>query len=72
MDSGYNITYAKIGGTPKSKFVETRRDVVIFLIEELNNIDLIAINDVVINKTDLVKNNIKLSRYLKLKRMYEI
>jgi hypothetical protein len=72
MKGGFNVTYAKRGGTPKSKFFETRREVVVFLLEELNDIDLIAVNDVIINKNDLVKNNVKLSRYLKLKRLYEI
>lgn len=69
MEGGYNIVFAKKGGRPNSKFLETRREVVEFLLEELNDIDLIVINDVVLNKDELVKNNIKLSRYLKLKRL---
>ena len=36
------------------------------LYEELNNIDFLSINDVVIDKNELVNNNLKLSRYLKL------
>jgi hypothetical protein len=72
MSQGFNVVYAKSGGRPSNKFFENRREVVIFLMKELNNIDFICVNDVPIDKSLLVKNNIKLSRYLKLKKIYEI
>jgi len=72
MSEGFNIVYAKSGGRPCNKFFESRRDVVKFLMNELNNIDFICVNDVTIDKDLMVKNNIKLSRYLKLKKIYGI
>lgn len=72
MSEGFNVVYAKSGGRPNNKYFENRRDVVLFLMKELNNIDFICVNDVPIDKDLMVKNNIKLSRYLKLKRIYEI
>lgn len=72
MNDGFNIVYAKIGSRPKRVFLEKRRNVVEFFMENLNDIDFISINDIIINKDELVRNNKMLSRYLKLKKIYEI
>lgn len=69
---GYNIIYAKIGGISKFKYFKERKEVIEFLMNELNNIDFMSINDVIINRNELVNNNLKLSRYLKLSKIYEI
>lgn len=66
---GYNIVYAKSGGRPKNIYVESRMEVVEFFLENLNDIDLLSVNDVIIDKQQLVDSNIKLSRYLKLKKI---
>ena len=71
-NDGFRLVYAKSGNSPKNAFLKTKLEVTEFLIENLNNIDLIVINDVIINKNDLVNRNIKLARYLKLNRIYEI
>ena len=47
-------------------------DVTEFIMYNLNDMDLIVINDVIIDKNRLVNENLKLSRYLKLKKIYEI
>lgn len=71
-NDGYNIVYAKIGGVSKFKYFKERRKVVEFLMDELNNIDFMSINDVIINRNELVNSNLKLSRYLKLIKINEI
>lgn len=71
-DDGYNMVYAKKGKSPKRFFCETRKDVIEFLIRELNNIDFLSINDVVIDSNKLVNSNIKLSRLLKLMKADEL
>ena len=63
---GFNLVYAKKGGKPKNCFFETRIEVTEFLANNLNEIDFIAINDVIINKNVLINNNSLLSKYLKL------
>jgi hypothetical protein len=72
MNDGFNIIWAKSGGRPYNAFFFTRREVVEFLLKNLNNMDLISINDVNINKEQLLKDNLKLTRYLKLQKIYEI
>jgi len=72
LEKGFRLIYAKKGGIPKNKHFEKKMDVIIFLFEELNNIDFLSINDVIIDKNKLVKDNLVMSRYLKLKRLYEI
>lgn len=72
LNDGYNIVYAKSGGSPKNINLKTRLDVVQFFLYNLNHIDFLSINDVVIDKNKLVNDNIKLGRYLKLKKIYEI
>lgn len=63
---GFNIVYAKKRGTPKNIKFNDRLLVTKFLMEELNNIDILCINDNIIDINALVNNNTKLSRYLKL------
>ena len=63
---GFNVIYTKKMGIPKSIYFKDRISVTDFLLEELNNIDLLSINDVIIDKEKLVNNNKKLSRYIKL------
>ena len=72
INDGFNIMYAKNGGRPKNCWLDTRREVVEFLMENLNDIDLLCVNDVIIDKYKLVQDNLKLIRYLKIKRLYEL
>jgi len=72
MSEGFNLIYAKSCGSPKNKFFENRRLLVEFFMENLNNIDFISINDVIIDKNKLINDNLKMGRYLKLMRIYEI
>lgn len=72
MNDGFNVVYAKRMSTPKNIFFDTRLEVVTFLLENLNDIELISINDVQLDKNKLVNDNKKLSRYLKLSKLYEI
>lgn len=72
VNDGFNLVYAKSGGRPKNIFLEKRRGVVEFLLENLNDIDFISINDINIDKNKLVNDNLLLCRYLKLKKIYEI
>lgn len=70
--NGFNLLYAKNGSRPKNSWFKTRLEVTKFMIDNLNNIDLLIINDVVIDKDKLINENLELSRYLKLKKIYEI
>lgn len=72
MNGGFNIVYAKSGGRPKNCFFEKRREVTEFLMNNLNNIDLIVINDLIIDKNQLINNSLLLIRYLKLMMIDEI
>ena len=63
---GFNLVYAKKGGIPKKCFFETRIEVTEFLANNLNEIDFIAINDVIIDKNVLINNNSLLSKYINL------
>ena len=71
-NDGFHLVYAKKGGSPKNIFFKNKIEVTEFLLENLNSIDLIVINDVIINKNDLVNQNIKMARYLKLNKIYEV
>jgi hypothetical protein len=71
MSEGFNIIYAKKGGRPKNTFLESRRDVVEFFLENLNDIDMLSVNDVIIDTEQLIKGNVKLMRYLKLRKIIE-
>lgn len=66
---GFNLVYAKKMGTPKSVYFDNKISVTEFLMEELNNIDILIINDVFIDKEKLVNDNLKLSRYIKLNKL---
>lgn len=70
--TGFNLMYAKSGGRPKNCFFNKRIEVTEFLLRNLNDIDLIVINDVIIDKNTLIMNNLSISRYLKLKKIDEI
>jgi hypothetical protein len=72
VNDGFNLIYAKSGGSPKNKFFESRILLVEFLMINLNNIDFLSLNDVIIDKNKLINDNLKMSRYLKLMRIYEI
>ena len=69
---GFHLVYAKKCGSPKNRFFEKRIDLVEFFIYNLNDMDLISINDINIDRDKLVNNSKILSRYLKLMRLYEI
>ena len=71
MEEGFNIIFAKVGGSPKSKFFMTRREVIEFFLLELNNIDFLSVNDVPIDINKMLSNK-KLLRYLKIKKINEI
>lgn len=72
LNEGYNLIYAKLGSSPKNKFFDTRILLIEFLMSNLNNIDFISLNDVIIDKNKLINDNLKMSRYLKLMRIYEV
>lgn len=72
MNEGFNIVYAKKGGIPKNIFLEERFELTKFLLYNLNDIDFISINDVIVDKKKIAESNIKLLRYLKLSKIYEI
>ena len=72
MNDGFNVVYAKSGGRPKNSFFENRKEVTEFFMNNLNDIDLIVINDMTINKNELINNSLLLSRYLKIKKVDEI
>ena len=72
INDGFNIVYAKSGNSPRNYYCDNRRDVIKFFISELNNIDLLIINDMVIDKNKLIADNLNLSRYLKMKKINNI
>ena len=71
-NEGFNLVYAKKCGSVQRLFCKNRKDVTEFFIKKLNDIDFLSINDVTIDINKLVENNKVLSRYLKLKRIYEL
>jgi hypothetical protein len=70
--NGFTLLYTKNGRSPKNSWFKTRLEVTEFMINNLNSIDLLIINDVVIDKDKLINENLKLGRYLKLNKIYEI
>ena len=72
LNEGYNLIYANLGSSPKSRFFESRIMLVEFLMYNLNDIDFMSLNDVIIDKNKLINDNLKMSRYLKLMRKYEV
>jgi len=72
MNDGFNVIFAKRLGSPKSKFFETRSDVLDFILTNIDDIDFLSINDVSIDKDRFINDNKKISRYLKLRNIYEI
>ena len=68
----YNIIYAKNGGRPYNIEIENKKEVINFFLQNLNDIDLLIINGVIIDRTKLIKENLLLMRYLKIKKIYEI
>lgn len=71
INDGFNLIYAKIGGMPKNEFFSNRRELVIFLIDNLDKINFISINDIIIDKNKLINDNNILSRYFKIKKINE-
>lgn len=55
MNEGFNLVYAKIGGSPKNIFFQTKLETEIFLKENINKMDFLSINDVNINIEQLKK-----------------
>ena len=68
---GFYVMYVKSGCGPKHIYFEKKKDATIFIMKNLNNIDLITINGTQIDKNKLVDENLKLNRYLKLKRIQD-
>jgi hypothetical protein len=69
---GYNIVYAKKGGIPKSKHFDEKREVIVFLVNELCNIDFLSINDRQLNIDYFLSMNKKFLRYLKLEKIEKL
>lgn len=59
---GFNLVYAKIGGSPKNIFFENNNDVIKFFIENVDNINFLTINDRFINVEQLLENIINLKK----------
>ena len=69
LDKGYNLIYAKNGGTPKVKFCSQKNEVIEFLVDELDSIDFITINDRQLNINEFIKGSKNFSRILKLNKL---
>lgn len=72
VESGWYILYTKRCSTPKNIYFKDKLDVYKFFKENLNDIDFLEINSNIIDIFKLVNDNYNLSRYLKLKRSYEL
>lgn len=72
INDGFNLIYTSQGKSPKNEFFNNRRELVEFLIDNLNDIDFMSLNDVIIDKNKLVNNNKILSRYLKIRKIKEM
>lgn len=72
MSEGFNVIYARKGQSPRNKFFINKTETIKFIFIEFDNIDFLSINDVLIDKEELLNKNIKFTRYLKLKKIYEI
>lgn len=51
----FNLTYAKRNGVPKYTEFETKKEVIEFLLENLDNMDLLTINNMIIDINLLIK-----------------
>lgn len=70
---GFRVIYAKRGSSPKNKFFEKKMLIIEFLLDNLDCIDYLSVNDVLINKDKFIdENKLKIDRYLKIKRIYDI
>lgn len=69
INDGFNLIYAKTGNSPKNEFFSNRRELVIFLVNNLDKIDFMSLNDIIIDKNKLINDNKILSRYLKIKKI---
>lgn len=72
INDGFNLMYAKNGGSPHNKFFINRRELVTFFVYNLDEIDFMSINDVIIDKNKLINDNKILVRYLKINKINEI
>lgn len=68
----YNLVYAKNMGIAKRIKLDTKKEVVEFLLNNIDDIDFISINEVVIDKEKLIKENKFFHRYLKLLKINKI
>ena len=55
INDGFVITYAKKGGTPKYTWLDNRRQVIGFIVDNMNDLDLLCINDVVIQYSPKIR-----------------
>lgn len=69
MEEGFNLIYVKKGSIPKSIFFNDKKEVIAFLVEELDNIDYITINDRQLNINEFLNGSKKLSRIIKLNKI---
>ena len=70
----FNLTYAKICGSPKFAEFDTKNEVIDFLINNLYDIDLLTINDNIIDIKLFIKNlnSVKNQKILNLLELLKI
>lgn len=68
----FNVIYAKKMGIPKTAVFDNKKDVVEFLLYNIDDIDFLSINEVIIDKNKLIYENKLFSRYLKLIKLNEL
>lgn len=64
INDGFNITFAKRCGRPQYIFFKDRKEVVNWFMNNLNNVDFVAINDKQIDTNRIINENILLKNYL--------
>jgi len=69
---GFNLIYAKECGSPKSVYLKNKVEVIEFFINNEECIDFLSINDVIIDKNKLSNDKVRLIRFLKINKIYEI
>ena len=70
MTDSFNLIYAKNCNIPKNILLNSKCEMIDFIINHIDDIDFISLNDVIIDKYELININQKLMRYLKLKKIY--
>jgi hypothetical protein len=68
----FNIVYAKKMGLPKRVVFDNKKNVIEFLLYNIDDIDFLSINEVIIDKNKLIYENKLFLRYLKLIKLNEL